>query len=373
MDFIDLCRTGPDTPGGRYMRLFWHPVYPAESLKPGWAKPIRVMGEEFTLYRGETGIPHIVGFRCAHRGMQLSAGWVEDDCIRCRYHGFKYNSMGQCVEVPTEEDATAKTIRIRAYPAQEYLGFIFAYFGEGTPPPFPRYREFEEEGATLWVEHYTRTCNFLNNMENDPLHLPFAHRESEIFRYRPIEIPTQVTAEESDWGVTIYSKFATGRVHVLHLGFPNILSVRNRDREHLAWRVPIDDEQHWSFQVDLMHFENEEQRRVLEERHMARAGRKGRSYIELGEAVLRGELRIQDIKGDDKANLIWIQDYVTQVGQGKFADRKSERLIRADAGLIVYRKIWEREVLASAYGVSHKHWSRSERVVENYDDLATAT
>jgi len=35
------------------MRKFWHPVYRAEDLKPGWAKPIKIMSEEFTLYRGE--------------------------------------------------------------------------------------------------------------------------------------------------------------------------------------------------------------------------------------------------------------------------------------------------------------------------------
>jgi hypothetical protein len=80
------------------------------------------------------------------------------------------------------------------------------------------------------------------------------------------------------------------------------------------------------------------------------------------EAVLRGDVRIQDIEGDDKANLIWIQDYVTQVGQGKFADRKQERLTRADAGLILYRKLWEREIVAHLEGRPVKKWERSERV-----------
>jgi len=73
---MDQYRTAPDTLGGRYMRLFWHPVYRSEELKPGWAKPIKIMSESFTLYRGETGVPHIVAFRCAHRGLQLSVGWV---------------------------------------------------------------------------------------------------------------------------------------------------------------------------------------------------------------------------------------------------------------------------------------------------------
>ena len=99
----DLYQTGPGTKAGRYMRMFWHPIYVAENLKPGWAKPIRILGEDFTLYRGESGTPHLVGFRCAHRDAQLSVGWVEDDCIRCRFHGWKYDASGQCIEQPAEK------------------------------------------------------------------------------------------------------------------------------------------------------------------------------------------------------------------------------------------------------------------------------
>ena len=134
--YMDQYRTGPETLGGRYMRSFWHPVYRSEDLPAGWAKPIKIMSEDFTLYRGEGGAPHVIAFQCAHRGLQLSVGWVEDDCIRCRYHGWKYDATGQCIEVPTESESTAKTVRIRSYPTVEYLGFIFAYFGAGEPPPY---------------------------------------------------------------------------------------------------------------------------------------------------------------------------------------------------------------------------------------------
>ena len=66
-DYRELFRTAPDTPGGKYMRLFWHPVCRSVDLKSGWAKPIQVMSEKFTLYRGESGTAHMVAFRCAHR------------------------------------------------------------------------------------------------------------------------------------------------------------------------------------------------------------------------------------------------------------------------------------------------------------------
>ena len=119
LSFADLIRTAPGTLAGRYMRMFWQPIYRAEDLPAGKAKPIRIMSEDFTLYRGGGGSPHVVGFRCAHRGTQLSAGWVEGDCIRCMYHGWLYDSTGQCLEQPAEDKSFAKKIRIRSYPTRD--------------------------------------------------------------------------------------------------------------------------------------------------------------------------------------------------------------------------------------------------------------
>src|SRR5712692_641864 len=144
-----LIQTGPVTLAGRYLRTFWQPVYRAEDLRPGRAVPIRIMSEDFTLYRGEAGQAHLVAFRCAHRGTQLSTGWVEGDCIRCLYHGWKYDASGQCVEQPGEESGFAPKIRIASYPTREYLGLVFAFLGEGNPPPFRQYPDFDRPGVVV--------------------------------------------------------------------------------------------------------------------------------------------------------------------------------------------------------------------------------
>ena len=120
--YQDLVSTGPGTLAGTFMRRFWHPIHRAEELRPGQAKPIEIMSERFTLYRSETGTPHVTEFRCPHRGTQLSAGWVEGDSIRCMYHGWLFNGTGQCTDQPAEEKSFATKIRIRSYPTREYLG-----------------------------------------------------------------------------------------------------------------------------------------------------------------------------------------------------------------------------------------------------------
>ena len=64
----DFVHTGPGTLAGRYLRMFWHPVCRSADLRPGRAVPIRIMSEELTLYRGQSGVAYGLAFRCAHRG-----------------------------------------------------------------------------------------------------------------------------------------------------------------------------------------------------------------------------------------------------------------------------------------------------------------
>ena len=49
----DLATTRPGTPGGTFMRRFWIAVERSEDLPAGRTKPIRIMSEDFALYRGQ--------------------------------------------------------------------------------------------------------------------------------------------------------------------------------------------------------------------------------------------------------------------------------------------------------------------------------
>ena len=50
-----LHQTAADTLMGTLLRKFWHPVALEHRLKAGSARPLRVLGEDLTLYRGESG------------------------------------------------------------------------------------------------------------------------------------------------------------------------------------------------------------------------------------------------------------------------------------------------------------------------------
>ena len=365
--YEDLVTTRPDTLAGTFMRRFWHPIHRAEDLRAGEAKPIEIMSERFTLYRGETGTPHVVDFRCPHRGTQLSAGWIEGDPIRCMYHGWQFDGTGQCTDQPAEEKSFAAKIRLRSYPTRQYLGLIFAYFGNDEAPPFPLYPHMEEEGVLEVLSTEVWPCNFFQRIDNngDTFHVPFVHRGaySASSANNRSGLP-EISKEESPWGTTSYASFAQGWRNVFHFFMPNVYAFRNPSPEaecgsedRMQWDVPLDDQHSLEFRLRRLPLCGEAADKYRAQRDAA-AKEPKISVVQMGEAVLSGKLGFQDLDNffKDKIALVHTQDYVAQVGQGSVAERAQEHLGRSDLGVILFRKIWERELRALAEGRPLKKW-----------------
>ena len=367
LHFDELISTRPGSLAGKFMRRFWHPIHRAEDLLPGQAKPIEIMSERFTLYRGDGGAPHVVDFRCPHRGTQLSAGWVEGDSIRCMYHGWCFNAAGQCTEQPAEEKSFVGKIKIRSYPTREYLGLIFAYLGEGEAPGFPRFLHIEESGVLEVLSTEIWPCNFFQRIDNngDTYHVPFVHRGaySASSENNRSGLP-DISKEESPWGTTGYASFSQGWRNVFQFFMPNVYAFRNPSPEpecmsedRMQWDVPLDDERSLEFRLRRLPLTGDAADKYQARAAASAADRKV-SVAQMGEAVLSGKLSFQDLDHffKDKISLVHAQDYVAQVGQGSLAVRAQEHLGRSDMGVILFRKIWERELRALAEGRPLKKW-----------------
>jgi len=361
-DFEDFEHTGPDTLAGRYLRTFWHPIYISQELKPGWAVPVRLMNEDFTLYRGESGTAHMVDFRCAHRGTQLSTGFVEEDCIRCRYHGWVFDGTGQCIEQPLERPSFAHRIRIRGYPVEEYLGLIFVYIGEGEPPPLPRYPRMEREGLLEWARA-PRACNYFNELENDPEHVPFTHRDPDLPRGQ-YTLADEVKCVESNWGIAQH-RFYPGHTLIVQHGMPNIRSTRHGSKaEVFRFKVPVDDGHLISFEVELFQMSADEAEKKRATREHAIGGDNEARAV-LTDEILAGKRRLLDLDRDPPPGISMfnLQDDVTQVGQGVIRDRQHEHLGSSDAYVVLLRSIFRREMKALAEGRPLKHWELTDDLV----------
>ena len=134
----------------------------------------------------------------------------------------------------------------------------------------------------------------------------------------------------------------------------------NLRADRLFWRVPIDDEHCVSFVVSFLPLTGDAAKKFQERRQNARAAIRV-TPNDLGQAVLTGKMRLEDVdKSLGTYFHFWVEDYVVQVGQGTIADRSNERLGRVDVGVILLRKIWERELRALAEGRPLKQWTRLE-------------
>jgi 5,5'-dehydrodivanillate O-demethylase len=367
MQQADFAQTGPGTLAGRYMRRFWHPVYTSQDLLPGRPARIQVMGEHFTLFRGEGGGAFLLQDRCPHRQTSLFLGWVEKDALRCFYHGWKFDgSSGQCVEMPAESPAYAERTKIRSYPVREYLGLVFAFLGEGEAPEFPVFPELEDPEGTgvRVVNRYVVPCNFFQRYENDldEVHVHFVHAVS-TKKSGMTEIP-DVRVEETDYGILRQGIRSGGGGNQNLRGYhmmPNISMVDLVPSPEfayrtfqVAWRVPIDDESMMTCSVGMRRVEPS---RAHEVGKMKPAAKPDPDPLTLTADILAGKLRIQDVDPSYPALFI-LQDNVVLAAQGRVTERHKDKLGQSDKGVMLLRRIWQRELSALEEGKPLKEWRR---------------
>jgi 5,5'-dehydrodivanillate O-demethylase len=377
-EFYDaFYQTGPDTLGGKYQRLFWHPIATSESLLPGKTRPVKLLSEKFTLYRGETGEVHLTEFHCPHRRTQLSVGYVEGDAIRCLYHGWKFGADGGCVERPAEPGSHSH-VKIKTYPVKEFLGLVFAYIGDGQEPAFPPFPAFEGDGVVAVEEEYFE-CNHFQSFENDwdLYHADWTHKMGEI--HGPTSGPGRhnfylsmlrsSVYQETDFGVTRTLEVPGGIKNISVLMLPSMVRLyiptfneENRRgagpqfRDTYIIHVAHDDFTHSAFLTQLVPVtgqDAENYKRTHAEVMAIRASRP--STAELGRSVLAGKTTLADHR--DHPVFVALEDTSAQVGQGVIVDRTKEMLGTSDAGIIYLRRLLARELTLLAEGKPTKDWS----------------
>jgi len=91
----------------------------------------QILGESVLIYRKNDGEPVALRNSCCHRNAPLSMGRKEGDCVRCMYHGMKFDATGRCIEIPGQQQIPAKSV-VRSYPAVERNRWIWIWMGESS-------------------------------------------------------------------------------------------------------------------------------------------------------------------------------------------------------------------------------------------------
>ncbi|MCV3767655.1 Rieske (2Fe-2S) protein [Rhizobium sp. TRM95796] len=109
----------------------WTPVALSASIEAGTSAGTQIDGFEVVVWRDNSGKAHVWEDRCPHRGMRMSFGFVRGDHIACLYHGWQYDTGGQCRYIPAHPDLKVPaTIKIPSYAVTERGGVIWTCLAE---------------------------------------------------------------------------------------------------------------------------------------------------------------------------------------------------------------------------------------------------
>lgn len=125
----------------------WYPVAWAKDLKRGQVVPVKVWNQAIALYRDETGQPHAMEDACPHKGIELHKGEVRGDRLVCPYHGWEFDTRGECVHIPYFPPQQKLPCAVtRSYPVQERYGIVWLFPGEkalAEIEPLPEVPEYD--------------------------------------------------------------------------------------------------------------------------------------------------------------------------------------------------------------------------------------
>ena len=200
-----LTRTDQGTPMGEVMRRYWLPALLTSELPGPDCPPVRVriLGEQLVAFRDTEGKVGLLSGFCPHRLTSLFFGRNEEGGLRCVYHGWKFDTGGNCLDMmnePPDSDYPSK-IKTTSYPVVEMGDLIWTYLGPAEKqPPHPKFEWTQVPESHRLVTKNWQECNWLQALEGgiDTAHAPILHRRITENTNRPgIGINTSLLTGEA--------------------------------------------------------------------------------------------------------------------------------------------------------------------------------
>jgi phthalate 4,5-dioxygenase oxygenase subunit len=370
-----LCRIGATTPMGQMARRYWIPAATSDEVTPkGRPKRVRLLGEDFVLFRDDRGRVGLLDELCPHRGASLVLAQNEECGLRCLYHGWKIDVDGRVLETPVEpEDSTFKDrVRAVSYPVYEAGGIIWAYLGplEEKPPRLNFDFTLVPDSHRVILKLQI-ACNWVQAVEGaiDSAHSNILHADTfrpegsvgavsvlrrnlavdrpsndtrpklEVqdtdygFRYAAIRVPivspeTQRYVRVTEFVAPFYAMFPAPQ------GFGNVQAFVPLDDEHtLLYFIKINYDEPIDVESRELHYRWSGLRPGVDVDAEYRSKRtRANNWLQDRDAMERGEL-FSGIAG------VQNQDAVVQESMGPIYDRTKEHLGTSDVAVIRMRRL----------------------------------
>ena len=355
-----LTRVGPGTPMGDLMRRYWHPIGATQELEvsPFRTKEVRLLGEDLVLYRDRSGQLGLIDRWCSHRRVNLAYGVVEEDGLRCQYHGWKFDHTGACVEQPFEQTVHPdgrfrEKCGVAGYLAEEFCGLIWAYMGPQPAPLLPRWEPFVWENAVRDICITELPCNWLQCQENslDPVHVEWLHSyfgnhvyenvlgNHDSYRGLSRMHHDKIGFDAFEHGI-VKRRLANGSSEeddAWKIGhpilFPYVLLQGNQYACTMQYRVPVDD--YNTYHVSMYTW-------------VSKPGTEAPKQ----ESIPVRFTPLFDEEGRFVLDAIFNQDFMAWVSQGPtpIAERNKEKLGESDKGVILFRRMLREQLQKAQRG-----------------------
>lgn len=142
----------------------WYVAAAGSQVKRGKTLAKTMLGQDVLLGRDKNGMVFALRDFCPHRGIPLRYGKFDGETVECCYHGWCFNTAGQCTKIPSllpDDPTDISRIKTQSFPCHEVDGNIWVF----VPPP------------------KTKVPENLPDVPSAPVRMPagYAHIDSVVF------------------------------------------------------------------------------------------------------------------------------------------------------------------------------------------------
>lgn len=244
----------------------------------------KLLGKRIVMYRSLDGEAVALDDRCPHRSLPLSLGSLDGDTLVCNYHGFRYDTQGDLVAVPSQKQCP-RGVGVKRYPLLERGPLVWIWMGDpelADESRLPHQDWFERSDWRCSSGYFHHPGNYVSMHENlmDLTHLSFLHAQTigtPDYAYAPFEtqleegnyrlirrvVPTTLSPV---WGKTtgldgsdtaariVTSEFLSPGLHRVSVTFyDSALPAQARDEFHISTAHILTPEDHSNMHYFIVH------------------------------------------------------------------------------------------------------------------------